>query len=146
GEPSIEETVQILEGLKGYYEDHHSVKYSAEALRSAAELSAKHINDRLLPDKAVDVIDEAGAAVKLMPEGARPATIEPEQIELVVARMAKIPPKTVSVSDKDRLQNLERDLKLVIFGQDHAIERLTKAMKLSRSGLAHPDKPIGSFL
>src|SRR5215831_10982971 len=146
GEPTVEETVQILEGLKNYYEDHHGVKYSAEALRAAAELSAKHINDRLLPDKAVDVIDEAGAAVKLLPVDARPATIEPDQVELVVARIAKIPPKTVSVSDKDRLQNLERDLKLVIFGQDHAIEKLTRAIKLSRSGLAHPDKPIGSFL
>jgi ATP-dependent Clp protease ATP-binding subunit ClpA len=146
GEPTIEETVQILEGLKSYYEEHHGVKYSPESLRAAAELSAKHINDRLLPDKAVDVIDEAGAALKLLPVDARPATIEPDQIELVVARMAKIPPKTVSVSDKDRLQNLERDLKLVIFGQDHAIERLTRAIKLSRSGLANPDKPIGSFL
>ena len=146
GEPTIEETVQILEGLKNYYEDHHGVKYSPESLRAAAELSAKHINDRLLPDKAVDVIDEAGAALKLLPIDARPATIEPDQIELVVARMAKIPPKTVSVSDKDRLQNLERDLKLVIFGQDHAIERLTRAIKLSRSGLENPDKPIGSFL
>jgi len=146
GEPTIEETVQILEGLKGYYEDHHGVKYSPESLRAAAELSAKHINDRLLPDKAVDVMDEAGAATKLLPAETRPATIEAGQIELVVARMAKIPPKTVSVSDKERLQSLERDLKLVIFGQDHAIEKLTRAIKLSRSGLAHPDKPIGSFL
>ena len=109
GEPTIEETIQILDGLKTYYEEHHGVKYSPESLRAAAELSAKHINDRLLPDKAVDVIDEAGAALKLLPVDARPATIEPEQIELVVARMAKIPPKTVSVSDKDRLQSLERD-------------------------------------
>ena len=146
GEPTIEETVQILDGLRTYYEEHHGVKYSPEALRAAAELSAKHINDRLLPDKAVDVIDEAGAALKLLPLDARPAIIEPEQIEMVVALMAKIPPKTVSVSDKDRLQNLERDLKLVIFGQDHAIERLTRAIKLSRSGLENPDKPIGSFL
>jgi ATP-dependent Clp protease ATP-binding subunit ClpA len=146
GEPTIEETIQILEGLKSYYEEHHGVKYSPESLRAAAELSAKHINDRLLPDKAVDVIDEAGASLKLLDVEARPSTIEPDQIELVVARMAKIPPKTVSVSDKDRLQNLERDLKLVIFGQDHAIERLTRAIKLSRSGLENADKPIGSFL
>jgi ATP-dependent Clp protease ATP-binding subunit ClpA len=146
GEPTIAETIQILEGLKSYYEEHHSVRYSPEALRAAAELSAKHINDRLLPDKAVDVIDEAGASLKLLPPDQRPATIDTAQVELVVARMAKIPPKTVSVSDKDRLQNLERDLKLVIFGQDHAIQRLTRAIKLSRSGLGTPDKPIGSFL
>src|SRR5581483_11163625 len=146
GEPSMEETVQILEGLKTYYEEHHGVTYSPEAIRAAAELAAKHINDRLLPDKAVDVIDEAGAAVKLLPADARPSTIDVHEVELVVARMAKIPPKTVSVSDKDRLQNLERDLKLVIFGQDHAISQLTRAIKLSRSGLGNPDKPIGSFL
>jgi ATP-dependent Clp protease ATP-binding subunit ClpA len=146
GEPTIAETIQILEGLKGYYEEHHGVRYSAEALRAAAELSAKHINDRMLPDKAVDVIDEAGASLKLLDPARRLEMIDAAQIELVVARIAKVPPKTVSVSDKDRLQNLERDLKLVIFGQDHAIERLTRAIKLSRSGLGNPDKPIGSFL
>ncbi|HKV39746.1 MAG TPA: ATP-dependent Clp protease ATP-binding subunit ClpA [Blastocatellia bacterium] len=145
-EPSIEDTIQILDGLKTYYEEHHGVKYSPEALHAAAKLSAKHINDRMLPDKAVDVIDEAGAAVKLLPPETRPAVIGTDEIELVVARMAKIPPKTVSVSDRDRLQNLERDLKLVIFGQDHAISQLTRAIKLSRSGLGTPDKPIGSFL
>jgi ATP-dependent Clp protease ATP-binding subunit ClpA len=145
-EPSLSDTVQILRGLKGYYEEHHGVRFTGEALRAAAELSAKHINDRLLPDKAIDVIDEAGAAVKLLPPEKRPKTIRPKDIEIVVARMAKIPPKTVSVSDKERLQNLETDLKSVIFGQDHAIGQLVNAIKLSRSGLAHPDKPIGSFL
>jgi len=146
GEPSIEDTFQILRGLKSYYEEHHGVRYTTEALRAAAELAAKHINDRFLPDKAIDVLDEAGAAVKMLPPEKRPKTIRPKDVEIVVARMAKIPPKTVSVSDKDRLQNLEEELKAIIFGQDHAITQLAKAIKLSRSGLGHPDKPIGSFL
>ena len=145
-EPSIEDTFQILRGLKSYYEEHHGIRYTTEALRAAAELAAKHINDRFLPDKAIDVLDEAGAAVKMLPPEKRPKTIRPKDVEIVVARMAKIPPKTVSVSDKDRLQNLEAELKAVIYGQDHAIAQLTKAIKLSRSGLGHPDKPIGSFL
>jgi ATP-dependent Clp protease ATP-binding subunit ClpA len=145
-ETTVPDTIKILEGLKKYYESHHSVRYSKEALVTAAELSAKYINDRFLPDKAIDVIDEAGAAVKLLPKRKRPKTLEPEDIELVVARMAKIPPKTVSVSDKDRLKNLEGDLKTVIYGQDHAIEQIVKAIKISRSGLGHPNKPIGSFL
>ncbi len=145
-EPSIEDTVKILQGLSGYYEEHHGVRYTYAALQAAAELAAKHINDRLLPDKAIDVIDEAGAAVKLVPPEKRPKTIRPKDIETVVARMAKVPPKTVSVSDKERLQNLEAELKSVIFGQDHAIAQLVSAIKLSRSGLGHPDKPIGSFL
>ncbi|HXG65405.1 MAG TPA: AAA family ATPase, partial [Blastocatellia bacterium] len=145
-EATIEDTVKILQGLCSYYEEHHGVRYSPEALRAAAELSAKHINDRFLPDKAIDVIDEAGAAVKLLPPDQRPETIVPKDIELVVARMAKIPPKTVSVSDKDRLQNLEKELRGVIYGQDHAITQVVRAIKLSRSGLGHPDKPIGSFL
>jgi ATP-dependent Clp protease ATP-binding subunit ClpA len=122
------------------------VKYSDEALRAAAELSAKHINDRYLPDKAIDVIDEVGAAVTLRPAEERPELITEHDVELVVARMAKIPPKTVSASDKERLQNLEAELRSVIFGQDHAIGQLVNAMKLSRSGLSHPDRPIGSFL
>ncbi|MGE0104025.1 MAG: ATP-dependent Clp protease ATP-binding subunit ClpA [Blastocatellales bacterium] len=143
-QPSIEDTVQILQGLKSYYEEHHGVKYSDEALRAAAELSAKHINDRYLPDKAIDVVDEVGAATKLKEE--RPEVISEHDVELVVARMAKIPPKTVSVSDKERLQNLDGELKSVIFGQDHAIGQLVNAIKLSRSGLGHPEKPIGSFL
>jgi len=145
-EASVEDTVQILNGLKTYYEEHHGVRYTAEALRAAAELAAKHINDRFLPDKAIDVVDEAGAAVKMLPPEKRPKTIRPKDIEIVVARMAKIPPKTVSVSDKERMQNLEGDLRSVIFGQEHAITQLVNVIKLSRSGLGHPDKPIGSFL
>jgi ATP-dependent Clp protease ATP-binding subunit ClpA len=146
GEPSVADTVKILEGLRGYYEEHHHVKYTDEAIRAAAELAAKHINDRFLPDKAIDVIDESGAAVKMLPVAERPKEITAHDVELVVARMAKIPPKTVSVSDKERLQNLERELKGVIYGQDHAIEQLVRAIKLSRSGLGNPLKPIGSFL
>lgn len=145
-ETSVEDTVRILEGLKRYYEEHHEVRYTAPALRAAAELAAKHINDRFLPDKAIDVIDEAGAAVKLLPPSRRPKTIQPKDIEIVVARMAKIPPKTVSVSDKERLQNLDRDLRSVIFGQEHAISQVVRSIKLSRSGLGNPTKPIGSFL
>ncbi|HEV2913411.1 MAG TPA: ATP-dependent Clp protease ATP-binding subunit ClpA [Pyrinomonadaceae bacterium] len=146
GEPTIEETVQILAGLKSYYEEHHGVRFTAEALRVAAELSAKHIHDRFLPDKAIDVLDEAGAAVKLLPVEKRPKTIRPKEIEMVVARMAKIPPRTVVVSEKERLQNLRGELQAVIFGQDQAIDGVVNAIKLSRSGLGHPDKPIGSFL
>ncbi|HEX8144456.1 MAG TPA: ATP-dependent Clp protease ATP-binding subunit ClpA [Pyrinomonadaceae bacterium] len=146
GEPSIEETVQILAGLKSYYEEHHGVRYTVEALRTAAELSAKHIHDRFLPDKAIDVLDEAGAAVKLLPVEKRPKTIRPKEIEVVVSRMAKIPPRTVAVSEKERLQNLKHELQSVIFGQDQAIEGVVNAIKLSRSGLGHPEKPIGSFL
>ena len=146
GEPSVEETVQILSGLKSYYEEHHGVRFTTEALRTAAELSAKHIHDRFLPDKAIDVLDEAGAAVKLMPPEKRPKTIRPKEIEIVVSRMAKIPPRTVVVSEKERLQNLKSELQSVIFGQDEAIEGVVNAIKLSRSGLGHPDKPIGSFL
>ena len=145
-ETTLPDTIKILEGLKRYYEAHHGVKYSKEALIAAAELSMKYINDRFLPDKAIDVIDEAGAAVKLLPKRKRPKTLFPEDIETVVARMAKIPPKTVSVSDKDRLQNLESELKSVLYGQDEAIGQITKAIKISRSGLGHPSKPIGSFL
>jgi ATP-dependent Clp protease ATP-binding subunit ClpA len=146
GEPSLEEAVQILRGLKLYYEEHHGVRYTDEALRAAVELAAKHIHDRFLPDKAIDVIDEVGAMVKLMPAGERPAEIGVHEIEMVVARMAKIPPRTIAGSEKDRLQNLEQSLRAVIFGQDHAVSQITSAIKLSRSGLGHPDKPIGSFL
>ena len=145
-QPNVSDTIKILQGLKSYYEGHHNVKYSEEALRAAAELSAKHINDRYLPDKAIDVIDEVGAAATLRPAEERPELITEHDVELIVARMAKIPPKTVSASDKERLQNLETELRSVIFGQDHAIAQLVNAMKLSRSGLSHPDKPIGSFL
>jgi len=145
-QPSVGDTIQILHGLKSYYENHHSVKYSDEAVRAAAELSAKYINDRYLPDKAIDVIDEVGAATKLKPVEERPEMITEIAVELVVAKMAKIPPKTVSASDKEKLQSLDAELKAVIYGQDHAINQLVNAIKLSRSGLALPDKPIGSFL
>ncbi|MBK9706074.1 MAG: ATP-dependent Clp protease ATP-binding subunit ClpA [Acidobacteria bacterium] len=145
-QPSISDTIAILQGLKSYYEDHHGVKYNDESIIAAAELSAKYINDRHLPDKAIDVIDEVGAATKLKPLEERPEVITAHDVELVVAKMAKIPPKTVSVSDKDRLQNLEPELRAVIFGQDSAIAQLANAIVLSRSGLGNPDKPIGSFL
>jgi ATP-dependent Clp protease ATP-binding subunit ClpA len=146
GEPTVEETVEILIGLRSYYEEHHQVKFTDEALKAAAELAAKHIHDRFLPDKAIDVMDEAGAAVKLLPPGERPTTIEPHDVEIVVARMAKVPPKTVSSSEKPRLRDLDVALRSVIYGQDHAIAQIVKAIKLSRSGLGHPDKPVGSFL
>lgn len=146
GEPSVEETVLILGGLKSYYEEHHHVRYTDEALRAAAELSAKYINDRLLPDKAIDVMDEVGAATKLLPIEQRPDFIYPAEVEAVIARMAKVPPKSVVVSEKDRLRELEGELKAVIFGQDHAIEKVVKAIRLSRAGLTRPNKPVGSFL
>lgn len=146
GEPSISETVQILFGLKPYYEEHHKVTYSDEALNLAAELAAKHIHDRFLPDKAIDVLDEVGAMAKLLPEAERPAVVGAAEVEIVVSRMAKIPPKTVAGSEKERLQKLQAELQSVIFGQDEAITRIVKAIKLARSGLGAPDKPIGSFL
>jgi ATP-dependent Clp protease ATP-binding subunit ClpA len=146
GEPSVAETVEILNGLKSYYEEHHGVRYSTEALQLAAELAAKYLHDRFLPDKAIDVIDEAGAAMKLLPAGERPETVGAAEIELVLSRMAKIPPKTVGGSERDRLRELERELKSVIFGQDAAIEQIVKAIKLSRSGLGNQEKPTGSFL
>jgi len=145
-QPSIEDSYKILLGLRSYYEEHHQVKYTDEALRAAAELSAKHINDRYLPDKAIDVVDEVGAATKLKPVEERPEVITEHDVELVVAKMAKIPPKSVSKSDKERLQNLGKDLQDVIYGQDHAIKQVVDAIKLSRSGLGNPEKPIGSFL
>ncbi|HSK31005.1 MAG TPA: ATP-dependent Clp protease ATP-binding subunit ClpA [Candidatus Limnocylindria bacterium] len=145
-EPSQHEAIQILEGLKPHYEKHHGVHYSSGAIRAAVKLSAKHINDRRLPDKAIDVIDEVGAAVKIQPVEKRRKMIVPKDIERIVAKIAKIPPRTVSTSDKEQLQNLERDLKLVVFGQDTAIETLASTIKLSRSGLGHPEKPIGCFL
>ena len=145
-EPSQEEAYKILEGLKPHYEKHHGVHYSAGAIRAAVELSAKHINDRKLPDKAIDVIDEVGAAVKIQPPDKRKKSISAKDIEKIVAKIAKIPPRSVSTSDKEQLQNLERDLKLTVFGQDAAIDTLTSTIKLSRSGLGHPEKPIGCFL
>jgi ATP-dependent Clp protease ATP-binding subunit ClpA len=147
GEPTVEETVQILEGLKSYYESHHHVTFTPEAIRLAAELSAKFIHDRHLPDKAIDVLDEAGARARMLrTETSGVTTIDVPEVETVVSRMAKIPPRTVAVKEKDRLQALESDLRGVIYGQDHAIKQLVAAIKLSRSGLGQPDKPIGSFL
>jgi ATP-dependent Clp protease ATP-binding subunit clpA len=145
-EPSVQETVEILMGLKSRFEEHHGVKYTDEALKAAAELSARHINERHLPDKAIDVVDEAGARLRLKPLAERETVVEVRHIEDVVARMARIPPKSVSVSDKEILKNLERNLKLVIFGQDRAIEALAAAIKMSRSGLGDQRKPVGSFL
>ncbi|MBA3563735.1 MAG: ATP-dependent Clp protease ATP-binding subunit ClpA [Gammaproteobacteria bacterium] len=145
-EPTVEETIEILKGLQSRFEEHHGVRYQPEALRAAAELSAKHINDRQLPDKAIDVIDEAGASLRLQPIAERAAAVTVEHIEVMVARIARIPAKSVSASDRDVLRNLERDLKLVIFGQDRAIEGLAAAIKMSRSGLGEEEKPVGSFL
>ena len=145
-EPSVEETYQILKGLKARYEAHHDVKYSKAALRSAAELSAKYINERQLPDKAIDVIDEAGANQRMQPPAKRKKVIGVHEVEEIVAKIARIPPKTVSTSDKESLKNLERNLKMVVFGQDQAIEQLASAIKLARAGLGTEDKPVGSFL
>jgi ATP-dependent Clp protease ATP-binding subunit ClpA len=145
-EPTVEEAHEILKGLKRHYEAHHAVTYTRGALRAAAELAARHINDRHLPDKAIDVIDEAGATVQMQLPGQRKKTVRVRDIEQVVASMAKIPPRSVSVSDRERLENLERDLKLFVFGQDEAINTLASAIKLSRAGLGHPEKPVGSFL
>jgi len=145
-EPSVEETYQILRGLQSRFEEHHGVTYNDDALRAAAELSARHINDRHLPDKAIDVIDEAGASLRLLPEHDRPTEVGVELVEKMVAKIARIPPKSVSASDRDVLRTLDRDLKLVIFGQDEAISGLASAIKMSRSGLGEMEKPVGSFL
>jgi ATP-dependent Clp protease ATP-binding subunit ClpA len=145
-EPSVTETVEILRGLKSRFEEHHSIEYSDDALRAAAELSAKHINDRHLPDKAIDVIDEAGANCRLQPEGTRQRIVDVNLIQNIVAKIARIPPKNVSASDRDVLRNIERDLKLVIFGQDRAISALASAIKMARSGLGDERRPVGSFL
>ena len=145
-EPTEAETVQILEGLRDRFEKHHDVRFSKSALQSAVELSARYITDRQLPDKAIDVIDEAAARLRLRPEGKKRKTVQVKDIEETVARIARIPPKSVTASDRDRLATLERDLKLVIYGQDDAVEMLSASIKLSRSGLGNPDKPIGSFL
>ncbi len=145
-EPSILDTINILKGLKSRFEKHHNVKYSVAAINSAAELSAKYINDRHLPDKAIDVIDEAGAAQRILPKNKQKKVITNKEIEEIVAKIAKIPPKNISNDDKHALKNLERDLKAVIFGQDKAIENLASAIKMTRSGLGIPNKPIGNFL
>ena len=145
-EPSIEETVQIINGLKPKYEAHHDVRYTAKAVRAAVELAVKYINDRHLPDKAIDVIDEAGARARLMPVSKRKKTVNVADIESVVARIARIPEKSVSQSDRDTLKNLGDRLKMLVFGQDKAIEALTEAIKMARAGLGHEHKPVGSFL
>ncbi|WP_343565054.1 ATP-dependent Clp protease ATP-binding subunit ClpA [Kiloniella sp. b19] len=145
-EPSIEDAIQILRGLKPYYEEHHKVKFSNEALRTAVELSARYIGERKLPDKAIDVIDEVGASQMLLPEDKRKKTLGVKDVEEVVAKIARIPPKSVSKDDKSMLKNLERDLKTMVYGQDGAITALASAIKLARAGLRTPDKPIGSYL
>lgn len=145
-EPSVEDTIGILRGLKGRFESHHEIEYTDEALRAAAELAARYINDRHMPDKAIDVIDEAGAYQRLQPADRRVKCVDVAQVEDIVAKIARIPPKHVSSSDKELLRNLERDLKLTVFGQDEAIDSLATAIKLSRAGLKAPDKPVGSFL
>ncbi len=145
-EPSVTETVSILRGLKSRFEEHHGVKYSAAAITNAAELSAKYITDRHLPDKAIDVIDEAGAAQRILPKSKQKKVIGKQEIEEIVAKIARIPPQHVSADDRSVLKNIARDLKAVVFGQDPAIEALSRAIKMSRSGLGNPQKPIGSFL
>jgi ATP-dependent Clp protease ATP-binding subunit ClpA len=145
-EPTVEDTIKILTGLRSAFEDHHHVKYTPDAIKSAVELSARYINDRKLPDKAIDVIDEVGAMQMLVPLAKRKKTITPKEIEQVIATMARIPPKTVSSDDKTVLETLSTDLKRVVFGQDKAIEVLSSAIKLSRAGLRDPDKPIGNYL
>jgi len=145
-EPSVEQTIEILKGLKSRFEDHHNVKYALGALQAAAELSAKYINDRHLPDKAIDVIDEAGAAQRILPKSKQKKTITRNEVEDIVAKIARIPPASVSSDDRSKLKTLDRDLKSVVFGQDPAIDALAAAIKMARSGLGRADKPIGSFL
>ncbi len=145
-EPSAEETVRILQGLKPRFEEHHEVRFTRQALEAAVNLADRYINDRMLPDKAIDVIDEAGASQRLLPASRRKRTIGVAEVEGVVARIARIPPKTVSTSDREAIRSLDRDLKLLVFGQDDAIDTLVAAVKMARSGLGSPDKPVGCFL
>src|SRR5215469_8157003 len=146
-EPTQDEAVQILNGIKSYYEKHHNVRYTSSAIKSAVELSARYVNDRYLPDKAIDVMDEAGVAGHLRGAGATdPVTVGTRDVERTVARMAKIPERTVSATDRGRLQTLDEDMKKAVFGQDEAIDSVARAIKLARSGLSHPDKPVGAFL
>jgi ATP-dependent Clp protease ATP-binding subunit ClpA len=145
-EPTVAQTIEILKGLKSRFEEHHGVKYSSGAITAAAELSAKFINDRHLPDKAIDVIDEAGAAQRILPKSRQKKTIGKTEVEEIIAKIARIPPQTVSTDDRAQLKNLDRNLKNVVFGQDPAIDALSAAIKMARSGLGKPDKPIGSFL
>ena len=142
----MDETVAILRGLKARYEAHHGVKYTAVALTTAAELSARFINDRHLPDKAIDVIDEAGAAQRILPKSRQRKVISKHEIESIIAKIARIPAQNVSSDDRNTLKTLDRDLKAVVFGQDKAINALTAAIKMARSGLGNPQKPVGSFL
>jgi ATP-dependent Clp protease ATP-binding subunit ClpA len=146
GEPTIDETYEILKGLKRFYEEHHGVKYGDDSLRTASELAGKYINDRYLPDKAIDVIDEVGASVKLMPASKRPKRVSVQMVENTIARMAKIPPKTVVADERARLKTLREDLKKEIFGQDEAIDAIVDAIQISRAGIGHQTKPVGSFL
>lgn len=145
-EPTEEETYEILKGLQKYYEQHHGVKYTDESLKAASELAAKYLNDRFMPDKAIDLIDEVGASLKLQPEPKRAKKVTVEMVENVLAKMAKIPPKTVVASEKDRLKTLKDDIKSVVFGQNHAVDKIVEAIQISRSGLSEPNKPVGSFL
>ena len=145
-EPTLEDCVKILKGLKPYYEEHHKIRYTADALKCAVDLSARYIGDRKLPDKAIDVIDEVGAAQMLLPPSRRRKTVTVRDVEAIVARIARIPPKSVSTDDKEVLKNLETDLKRVVFGQDKAIDALASAIKLARAGLREPEKPIGNYL
>ncbi|MFA7300530.1 MAG: AAA family ATPase, partial [Sideroxydans sp.] len=145
-EPSIEQTIEILKGLKSRFEEHHSIKFSAAAITSAAELSARFINDRHLPDKAIDVLDEAGAAQRILPKSKQKKVVGKHEIEEIIAKIARIPARTVSHDDRNTLKNLDRDLKATVFGQDQAIDAIARAIKMSRSGLGNPQKPIGSFL
>lgn len=145
-EPSVDDTIKILKGLKPYFEEHHKVRYTMDALKTAVELSARYINDRKLPDKAIDVIDEVGASRMLLPESKRRKTVSAKDVEAIVAMIARIPPKSVSRDDREALKTLERDLKTVVFGQDPAIEQLSSAIKLARAGLREPQKPIGAYL
>jgi ATP-dependent Clp protease ATP-binding subunit ClpA len=145
-EPTVDQTVQILRGLKSRFEEHHGVKYASAALVAAAELSSRYINDRHLPDKAIDVIDEAGAAQRILPKSKQKKTIGRPEIEEIVAKIARIPPQSVTVDDRSKLQTLDRDIKSVVFGQDPAIEALASAIKMTRAGLGKIDRPIGSFL
>ena len=145
-EPTVEDAIEILKGLKPYFEDFHNIRYTNDAVKTAVELSAKYIHDRKLPDKAIDVIDETGAAQMLLPTDKRKKKITVTDVETTVATMARIPPKTISKSDAEVLTNLNRDLKRVVFGQEAAIESLASAIKLSRAGLREPEKPIGCYL
>jgi ATP-dependent Clp protease ATP-binding subunit ClpA len=145
-EPTVHETYEILQGLKKFYEKHHGVRYTDEALKTASELAGKYINDRFLPDKAIDVIDEVGASVKLLPEEKRPKSVSVQMVENTIARMAKIPPQTVVADEKERLRTLRDDLRKVIFGQDEAIDRVVDAIQIARAGIGHETKPVGSFL